>query len=171
MKTMQAAISTQFRYRVRVRSSRIRSRPNWARKLWHRSTACRTLPTPLAALAGRPQPEPGGRDPVAGGAVLVRPVRVDRRPGPVVGFGRRPVGGRRPDHPGVQDRAGLDPVVGVRPGHDRAEGHRPAVAGEVDGRAALAPVHRRRAGPGPPFFAGFLDPSSRTWSPSTPCVW
>jgi len=39
---------------VPLRSRRRRTRPNWAKKLWHRSTAFRTLPTP-----GRFWPRPG----------------------------------------------------------------------------------------------------------------
>ena len=95
----QAASWTQPRNRRAERSHRRAIRPNWAKKLWHRSTALRTLPTPgcfwprlggLQAEAGRLGPLPGR--PVAVGPVGPRPsAGPARRPRPA---GSPAAGGR-----------------------------------------------------------------------------
>ena len=119
-------------------------------------------PRPLLAPARGPQPEARRPGPLSGRAVAVGPVGLGRRQAPLVHLGRRMLRLRRPDYHRLQDVTGLDAVVGVGPGDDDPQRHRPAVAGQVQRRAALAPIDGRRAGRFAPFFAGFLEPSSRT---------
>jgi hypothetical protein len=57
---------------------------------------------------------------------------------------------------------GLAAVVRVRPRNHRPQGHGSGIGSQVEGGAALASVYRAGAGLVPPFFDGFLEPSSNT---------
>ncbi len=122
------------------------------------------LPDPRLLLtpARGTQPEAGRLGPLSGRPVALGPVGLGRRQAPLVHFGHRMVRFRRPDHQRLQDVLSLDAIVGVGARDDDTQGHRPAVTGQMQCRAALAPVDRRRARLFPPFLDGFLEPSRRT---------
>jgi hypothetical protein len=118
-------------------------------------------PRPLLTPARGTQPETRCPGPLAGRSVAVGPVGLGRRQAPPVHFGHRMIWRGRSDHHRLQGVPSLDAIVGIGPRDDHTQGHRPVVAGQVQRRAAFAPVDRRRARLFPPFFAGFLEPSRR----------
>ena len=76
---------------------------------------------------------------------------------------------RRLHHQGLQHVFRLTALVRVGPGHDDPQRPGSRVTGSRQRRAALAPIHGAGARLLPPFFAGFLEPSSKTSSQLIPC--
>src|SRR5205814_319904 len=118
----------------------------------------------LLAAARGVQPEPRRPGPRPARLVAVAAVPDGTGQAALVRDRGRLLGGGGLDHQRLQHLLRLDPVVGVGPGHDHAQGHGPGVTGEMQRRAAFRTVYRRRARFFTPFFDGFLEPSRRTWS-------
>src|SRR5262249_52976771 len=117
----------------------------------------------LAAAWGS-QAEACRLGPSPGRSIAVGPISPRRRHAPRIDLGHRLLRLGRADDQRLQDVLGLAAVGGVGSGDHDSQGHGPVVAGQVQCRAALASVYRRRAGLFTPFFAGFFEPSIRTWS-------
>jgi hypothetical protein len=126
-------------------------------------------PRLLLATAGGPQAEARRPGSAPGRSVAVGPIGPRLRQAPWVDRGHRLLRlGWLDDHR-LQDILGLAAVgsVGPRDHHPQRQGS--VVAGQMQRRAALAPVHRRGAGLFTPCFDGFFEPSMRTWSQLMPC--
>ena len=116
----------------------------------------------LLAAAGGPHAEARRLRPLPGRSVAVGPVGPCCRQAPWVDFGGRRLRLGRANHQRLQNVLGLTSVIGVGSCDHGPQRHSPVVAGQVQRRAAFAPVDRRRAGLFTPFFDGFLEPSRRT---------
>ena len=123
----------------------------------------------LLASAGGLHSEAGRLRPAAGRAIALGPIGPRLRQAPRVDRGRRLLRlGWLDDHR-LQDILGLAAIGGVGPRDHHPQRHGPVVTGQMQRRAAFAPVDRRGASLFTPFFDGFLEPSIRTWSQLMPC--
>ena len=107
------------------------------------------------------QAKAGGRGARPAGAVAIGAIGLSRRQAADIEFLQGSGRSRRRHDQRGEQRLGVATVVGIGRGHDRSQGHGPTVTGKLQGRPAFGPVHRGRSGLFAPFFAGFLEPSSR----------
>lgn len=123
----------------------------------HTAQPARTLPS----IRGT-QAEATVVGPLPGRPVPVGTIGLRRGPAARIYILGRLLGFGRAEDQGFEQILGLAPFIGVGSGDERAQRHGSRIGGQVQCGAALAPVYGAGARLLPPFFAGFLEPSSRT---------